>query len=83
MAHQLSSSLSPRLESMTTCRLAKRSGRPMRIGFEGDAKDFVLVADKVNQISRECMAIKIDKSASAQSGGTERMLGLNDRAMTR
>lgn len=44
--------------------------RAMRVGFKGDAKDFVLVADKVNQISRECMAAKTDKNIPTPSAGT-------------
>jgi hypothetical protein len=30
--------------------------RSMRVGFKGEAKDFALIADKVGQISRDCLS---------------------------
>jgi hypothetical protein len=43
--------------------------RAMRVGFKGEAKDFALIADKVSQISRECMAAKTDEPRSSKSTG--------------
>jgi hypothetical protein len=49
--------------------------RAMRVAFKGDAKDFVQVADKVSQLSRECMAATAAKNSSSPSVGTQQPVG--------
>jgi len=43
--------------------------RAMKVNFKGDAKDFNLMADKVGQLSRECMTAS---SAATSAGGSSK-----------
>lgn len=43
--------------------------RAMKVNFKGDAKDFNLMADKVGQLSRECMT---SSSAAASTSGSSK-----------